>query len=401
MPELDATKMDSNLITVDFLNVCSLRDNGDEVGRLMSSRGISVFGIAETWLRPSISDRELAIDHYNLLRKDHLHRHGGGVCVYYHESLGVQCRTDLESDDLEILWLDVGGSSSCVCIGCGYRPPHMPQTYWDNFESNLEGACFWSNADNIVVSDFNINLLSPNAPSTKLFCNILTRFCLENHVTFATRVTRQSQSLIDVFLTSCPVQEDYETVYCDISDYHAVLARVPVCLSRRKAPPAMRCRKLHKINWDNFKEDLTASFANPPEQDLNMMVNFFTSSILYVLDHHAPLVMQQKRKQRCLCPWLTPERVDRVRARNSLHRRLMNDYENDVLRQQYCEARATARRLNRQLRNLHIFLQMQQYGPTETVEGDECGHRQAFRAPRTEGYNWRAEHGLWRCRNWW
>ena len=87
---------------------------------------INVFGIAKTWLEPSISDGELAIDHYNWLRKDRLHRHGGGVCVCYHESLRVQRRTDLESDDLEIRWPDVG---SCVGIGCGYRPPHMPQTY--------------------------------------------------------------------------------------------------------------------------------------------------------------------------------------------------------------------------------------------------------------------------------
>ena len=143
-------------------------------------------------------------------------------------------------------------------------------------------------------------------------------------------------------------------LYCDISDHHAVLARVPVCLSRQKAPPARRCRKLHKINWDNFIDDLTASFANPPEQNLNMMVNFFTSNILYVLDRHAPLVMQQKRKQRCPCPWLTPELVDCVRARNSLHRRLMNDHENDVLWQQHREAHATARRMDRQLRNLYF-----------------------------------------------
>ena len=222
--------------------------------------------LSSTWLKPSIFDGELAIDYYNLLRKDRLHRHGGGVCVYYHESLGVQRRTDLESDDLEILWLDVGGSSSCVRIGCGCRPPHMPQPYWDNFESNQEGAYFGCHAATILVGDFNINLLSPNTPSTKLFCNILTRFCLENHVTSATRVARQSYSLIDLFLTSCPVQGDCETVYCDISHHHAVLARVLFCLSRQKAPPAKRCRKLHKINWDNFKVDLRASFANPPEQ---------------------------------------------------------------------------------------------------------------------------------------
>ena len=160
-------------------------------------------------------------------------------------------------------------------------------------------------------------------------------------------MTRQSQSLIYVFLTSCPVQGDYETIYCDISHHRAVLARVPVCLSRQKAPPSRRCRKLHKINWDNLKEDLTASFDNPPEQDLIMMVIFFTSNILNVLDHHAPLVMQQKRKQRRPCPWLTPELVDCVLARNSLHRRLMNDRENDVLRQQHHEARATSRQMDR------------------------------------------------------
>ena len=174
-----------------------------------------------------------------------------------------------------MLSLDVGGSSSCARIGCGYRPPHMPQTYWDIFESNLEGACYGSHAATIPVNDFNNNLLSPNTFSTKLFCNILTRFCLEIYVTSATRVMRQSQSLIDLFLTSCLVQGDYETVYCHIRDHHAVLARVPVCLSLQKAPLARRSRKLHKISWDNLKEVLTASFANPPEQDLNMMVIVF------------------------------------------------------------------------------------------------------------------------------
>ena len=126
---LVTTEMNNKLITIGFLNVCSLRGKVEEVGRFMSSRGITVFGVAETWLKPSIGDGELTIAHYNLHRKDRLHRHGGGVCIYYHESLAVQRRADLESDDLEVLWLDVGGSSSCLRIGCGYRPPHMPQTY--------------------------------------------------------------------------------------------------------------------------------------------------------------------------------------------------------------------------------------------------------------------------------
>ena len=352
---LVTTEMNNKLITIGFLNVCSLRGKVEEVGRFMASRGITVFGVAETWLKPSIGDGELTIAHYNLHRKDRLHRHGGGVCIYYHESLAVQRRADLESDDLEVLWLDVGGSSSCLRIGCGYRPPHMPQTYWDNFESNLEGACFGAQAATVLIGDFNINLLSPNTPSAQLLRSMVARLCLKNYVTHPTRVTAQSQSLIDLFLSSCRVQGACETVFCDISDHNAVLARVPVAFSRQKAPPPRQCRKLCKVNWNNFKEDLLESFAMPPEQDLNSMVNYFTSNILNVLDRHAPLVMQQRKKQRRPCPWLTPDLVDCVRTRNSLHRRLMKDHENDVLRQHHRDARAKARRMDRQLRNLYFL----------------------------------------------
>ena len=111
--------MTSALTTIGFLNVCSLRGKVREVADFLSSLGVDVFGLAETWLKPSISEGELEVSHYNLFRKDRLHRHGGGVCVYCHESLSVRRRTDLESDALEIMWLDIGNSRTCIRIGCG------------------------------------------------------------------------------------------------------------------------------------------------------------------------------------------------------------------------------------------------------------------------------------------
>ena len=67
--------MISALTTVGFLNVCSLRGKVAEVTDFMSSRGVEVFGLAETWLKPSIPDGELAISNYNLFRKDRVHRY--------------------------------------------------------------------------------------------------------------------------------------------------------------------------------------------------------------------------------------------------------------------------------------------------------------------------------------
>ena len=97
----------------------------------MSSRGIHILAMEETWLKPDISDGEVHI-HYRLFRKDRVHRQGGGVGIFCHESLVVRRRTDLESD-LEVLWLEVMCNGGPVLIGCVYRPPNQPPTYWNDF----------------------------------------------------------------------------------------------------------------------------------------------------------------------------------------------------------------------------------------------------------------------------
>ena len=349
--------MTSALTTIGFLNVCSLRGKVREVADFLSSRGVDVFGLAETWLKPSISEGELEVSHYNLFRKDRLHRHGGGVCVYCHESLSVRRRTDLESDALEIMWLDIGNSRTCIRIGCGYRPPHMTQAYWDAFEANVEGACFGTHATTILVGDFNIDIRFPRATGANSLLNLMTRLCLNNYVTQPTRITAHSQSLIDLFLSTSPIQGSCETVWCDVSDHNAILARLSVATTRQRAAPPRVRRKLCGVNWEAFNEDLRMFFATPTTQDIESMASAFTGNIVAVLNKHAPLVARRKTRTRRPCPWLTNELVDRVRDRNRLHRCLMLDRTNNVLRQEHKDARARARRLDRQLRNAYFLSQ--------------------------------------------
>ena len=347
----------SALTAVGFLNVCSLRGKVAEVTDFMSSRGVEVFGLAETWLKPSIPDGELAINNYNLFRKDRVHRHGGGVCVYCHESLSVRRRKDLDSDMLEIIWLDIGSSHACIRIGCGYRPPNMTQAYWNVFEANVECACFGTHASTILIGDFNVELRFHPATSAVPLHNLMTRLCLNNYVTHPTRITANSQSLIDLFLSTSPIQGNCETIYCDISDHNAILARLLTPSSRQQPTPPQLCRKLYSVNWEAFKDDLRACFTVSLDQDVDNMVNFFTNSIISVLDQHAPLVVRRKTKIRRSCPWLTKELVDSVRERNRLHRCLMRDQMNDVLRQEHRNARARARRMDRRLRNSYFLSQ--------------------------------------------
>ena len=110
------------------LTSLTLKTNIHEIQLFFATRGIHILGMAETWLKPSISDGELLIPHYKLFRKDRAGR-GGGVGFYCHESLAIRRGSDLESTDLELIWIDVGSGEHTCRVGCGYRPPNMSRAY--------------------------------------------------------------------------------------------------------------------------------------------------------------------------------------------------------------------------------------------------------------------------------
>ena len=55
---------------------------------LVSNCHVDVLSLNETRLEPSITDNEIAIDGYNVVRQDH-NREDGGVLLYISNSLNV------------------------------------------------------------------------------------------------------------------------------------------------------------------------------------------------------------------------------------------------------------------------------------------------------------------------
>ena len=75
------------------------------------------------WLDGSVHNNEVHVDGYVLERKDQ-GREGGGVCSYIHSDLAFSRRTDVESDTLEFLALDILlPKTKPIFIGTCYRPP--------------------------------------------------------------------------------------------------------------------------------------------------------------------------------------------------------------------------------------------------------------------------------------
>eukprot|EP00117_Sycon_ciliatum_P000897 scpid36489/ scgid4330/ len=111
-----------------------------EIEDFISTRGVHILGVAETWLSADVTDGEVNIPHFSVFRKDREGRQGGGVAFYCHTSLQVRRRRDLECE-LEMLWLEIlAPGRHGTLLGCCYRPPNSSAAYWTTLDQNVEQA---------------------------------------------------------------------------------------------------------------------------------------------------------------------------------------------------------------------------------------------------------------------
>ena len=71
---------------------------------LMSRNLFDIICLNVTFCDGSITDDEITLPNYSIVRKDR-NRHGGGVAMYIRNSLTFIRREDLETDDVECIWL--------------------------------------------------------------------------------------------------------------------------------------------------------------------------------------------------------------------------------------------------------------------------------------------------------
>ena len=64
------SKLKTNGLKIGCINVRSLYPKIDEIHQIVQKHEFDILGINETWLDDFISDQELLLDHYDLIRHD-------------------------------------------------------------------------------------------------------------------------------------------------------------------------------------------------------------------------------------------------------------------------------------------------------------------------------------------
>ena len=173
---------------------------------LFNHNSIEIFGLSETWITPDCP-YDLEIPGYKFKRRDRLSGIGGGVGAYIKDGVPYIRRYYLESEDCEILWLEICFKcSNGFLVAIVYRPPASSKHLSDTFESsfdNVLSALALEGKELIITGDLNCDYLNPNIGNS--LKRIINLYGLRQLVGSETRITNHSNSLIDVILTTEPV----------------------------------------------------------------------------------------------------------------------------------------------------------------------------------------------------
>ena len=131
----------------------------DEIELLAAEYNFAVVCLTETWLDNSIENVTVQLNGYaDLFRLDR-NRHGGGVLAYVKNDIFCVRHFDYESDDVEMLWLELKTSNfRCLYIAMCYLPPNsysrLKQKFTDSLSTVLASLLVDPDCCVLIIGDF-------------------------------------------------------------------------------------------------------------------------------------------------------------------------------------------------------------------------------------------------------
>ena len=229
------------------LNVRSLlcHDKLDHIKILLSQTDADILVVSESWLKESVTDSSVALDHYNIFRCDRVGK-GGGVAIYVKSKFKVSVlKTVSIPKCFELLILKVAlGKNNSLCVAGVYRPPSADSNSIDNLAEILSPCLAF---ELIVMGDFNLDWLSNASNYLKEVSGNLT---LSQLVTEPTRPNPRNYSrstLIDLIFSN----KSNRISACGVFD-QGVSDHCPTACIRSMQLPKTKSHTVIKRNFKNF-----------------------------------------------------------------------------------------------------------------------------------------------------
>lgn len=277
--------------------------------------------------------------------------YGGGVAIYVQNQIPVKIRNDFGCVGVEALWLQVQlPHLRPVLIGVRYRPPNVPTVYLDKICTMLDKVCD-TKYEIYFLGDLNIDWHLNNCLlKNKLFS--LTEICnLSQVVKKSTRVSYRSDgtkiaTCIDlIFTNAADLCSKAISMPVGFSDHNLV------SVNRKTKVPKSGQKMIVKRIFKHFNEnEYCEEVRNVDwskilvEDDPDRALEAFTSSIMPIMDKHAPL--RRITVRTIAAPWVDLELKEHIKLRNELKAEAITSG-NSILWNKYRKLRNYVTKLNR------------------------------------------------------
>ena len=273
-------------------NVRSIRRHYTSVLDFISIKNIDIFCASETWLtnnETSAFTNEITPPNHKIIHKPRIGKRGGGVAIFADKNLDLVSHDTPLFTSFETVMGSVTFSNTKINIVSVYRPPSSKvSVFLDEFSDFLSFLCALPTPFTIS-GDFNIHLDVKSTTSNE-FLELLESCNLIQHVNFPTHIHGHT---LDLFIS----QSDTDFIKTvQPSDYIVDHASIIVTLdtSTVLATEAKRTsyRSYHKINQDNFKQDILDSDLHKHPLNITTpgsLYQQYHDTLSSLLNKHAPL----------------------------------------------------------------------------------------------------------------
>lgn len=313
-------------LRVVHLNPWSIVNKFHDVRSFITESSFGIVAISETWLGSEVRSGHYQICGYTLYRKDRSGR-GGGVAFYVSDSLGSHLLpTEDPGNGIDQLWIRFKINKLSFTVGVVYKPPnvayHELRCLYDIFADVIQSSDVC-----LCLGDFNVDFSSRNLPSYKFLSDLLASFGFIQLINTPTRVSRESESVLDLIITNrADLVKVSGVVPCDpiVSDHLAVYCALD-CAVPRNSDVCFEYRDFNNIDVESFKRCLLDADWHELYRagDVDVKVDLFNSFLIDVFDFFCPVkkVTRVNRKP----PWLTYNLKKMINLRNKAFRKYLRD----------------------------------------------------------------------------
>ena len=291
------------------LNAPSLRKHKDEIEVLMRENKIDIFAINETKLDSKTKDEQVSAEGYNILRCDR-NSYGGGVAIYLRDTLNYELRTDITTENLEMICIEMEPKcSKPFFVLAWYRPPKYETETLTEVNTLLE-TLEKEQKEIILIGYVNCNDLDLARKSKiiETLRDTYREYQLKQLIRNPTRSTVTTQTLIDHLATNRPKLIINSGVFTTgFSDHDLIFGIGKVSNHINREPKIIKSRQLKHYDPVKFCLDLQQIDSDRILQNENIhtMSSEFENYFVSVLDKHAPI--RQHKVRNSYAPYIDHE----------------------------------------------------------------------------------------------